>query len=118
MICGLLFFAITVNDVDRARFDQLAPELRKTFGWSSGEVVDILLWFEVAYAIGLAFVGRRLDRVGTRLGLAVSFAAWDLAAMLHAGLATVFGFEIARFFLGITESGACPGVTKATAEWF
>jgi ACS family hexuronate transporter-like MFS transporter len=118
VICGLLFSAITVNYVDRALFGQLAPELRKTFGWSSGEVADILLWFEVAYAVGLAFAGRILDRVGTRLGLAVSFAAWCLASMLHAGMATVLGFKIARFFLGITESGAYPGVTKATAEWF
>jgi ACS family hexuronate transporter-like MFS transporter len=76
VICGLLFSAITVNYVDRALFGQLAPELRKTFGWSSGEVADILLWFEVAYAIGLALAGRILDRVGTKLGLAVSFAAW------------------------------------------
>ena len=118
VICALLFSAITVNYVDRALFGQLAPELRKTFGWSSGEVADILLWFEVAYAIGLAFAGRILDRVGTKLGLAVSFAAWCLASMLHAGMATVLGFKFARFFLGLTEAGAFPGVTKATAEWF
>jgi ACS family hexuronate transporter-like MFS transporter len=118
VICGLLFSAITVNYVDRALFGQLAPELRKTFGWSSGEVADILLWFEVAYAIGLAFAGRFLDRVGTKLGLAVSFAAWCVASMMHAGMATVLGFKIARFFLGVTEAGAYPGVTKATAEWF
>ncbi len=118
VISGLLFSAITVNYVDRALFGQLAPELKKSFGWSSGEVADILLWFEVAYAVGLAFAGRFLDRVGTKLGLAISFAAWCVASMLHAGMATVLGFKIARFFLGITEAGAYPGVTKATAEWF
>ena len=64
------------------------------------------------------FAGRILDRVGTKLGLAVSFAAWCLASMLHAGMATVLGFKLARFLLGLSESGAFPGVTKAAAEWF
>jgi ACS family hexuronate transporter-like MFS transporter len=118
VICGLLFGATTINYVDRAVFGVLAPELKKIFHWSSGDVADILLWFEVAYAIGLAFAGRILDRVGTKLGLAVSFATWCVASMLHAGMATVLGFKFARFFLGITESGAFPGVTKAAAEWF
>ncbi|MEO6569699.1 MAG: MFS transporter [Opitutaceae bacterium] len=118
VVCGLLFGATTINYVDRALFGVLAPELKRIFGWSSGDVADILLWFEVAYAIGLAFAGRWLDRVGTRIGLAVSFAAWCLASMLHAGVATVLGFKVARFFLGITESGAFPGVAKAAAEWF
>jgi ACS family hexuronate transporter-like MFS transporter len=118
VICGLLFGATTINYVDRALFGVLAPELKKIFGWSSGDVADILLWFEVAYAVGLAFAGRFLDRIGTKLGLAVSFATWCLASMLHAGMATVLGFKFARFLLGITESGAFPGVTKAAAEWF
>ncbi len=118
VICGLLFAATTINYVDRAVFGQLSPELKKIFNWSSGDIAAILLWFEVAYAIGLAFAGRILDRVGTRIGLGVSFAAWCLASMLHAGMGTVVGFMIARFALGLTESGAWPGVTKATAEWF
>src|SRR3954462_14682598 len=58
VICGLLFGATTINYVDRALFGVLAPELKRIFGWSSGDVADILLWFEVAYAIGLAFAGR------------------------------------------------------------
>lgn len=118
VICGLLFGATTINYIDRALFGVLAPELKKIFGWSSGDIAAILLWFEVAYAVGLAFAGRFLDRVGTKLGLAVSFGAWCIAAMLHAGMATVLGFKFARFLLGITESGAFPGVTKAAAEWF
>jgi ACS family hexuronate transporter-like MFS transporter len=118
VICGLLFGATTINYIDRALFGVLAPELKKLFGWSSGDIAAILMWFEIAYAVGLAFAGRILDRVGTRLGLAVSFGAWCLAAMLHAGMATVLGFKFARFLLGITESGAFPGVTKAAAEWF
>ena len=118
VICGLLFAATTINYVDRALFGQLAPELKKIFHWSDSDIPSISLWFEVAYAIGLAFAGRILDRVGTKLGLAVSFAAWCLVSTLHAGVATVVGFKIVRFFLGLTESGAWPAATKAAAEWF
>lgn len=118
VICALIFFEITINYVDRLVFGLLAPELQKIFHWSNADIPDIAFWFEVAYALGLAFVGRFLDRVGTRLGLALSLIGWCLASMLHAGMSTVFGFKVARFFLGLTESGAFPGATKATAEWF
>lgn len=118
VICALIFFEITINYVDRLVFGLVAPELQKLFHWSNADIPDIAFWFEVAYALGLAFVGRFLDRVGTRLGLALSLIGWCLASVLHAGMSTVFGFKIARFFLGLTESGAFPGATKATAEWF
>lgn len=118
VICGLLFAATTINYVDRSVFGYLAPELQKIFGWKNADIPEIALWFEISYAIGLAFVGRFLDRVGTRIGLALSLVGWCLASMLHAGMATVFGFKLARFFLGFTESGAFPGAAKATAEWF
>lgn len=118
VICALIFFEITINYVDRLVFGLLAPELQKLFQWSNADIPDIAFWFEVAYALGLAFVGRFLDRVGTRLGLALSLVGWCLASMLHAGMSTVLGFKFARFCLGLTESGAFPGATKATAEWF
>jgi ACS family hexuronate transporter-like MFS transporter len=118
VICALIFFEITINYVDRLVFGLLAPELQKIFHWSNADIPDVAFWFEVAYALGLAFVGRFLDRVGTRLGLAVSLAGWCLASVLHAGMSTVLGFKVARFLLGLTESGAFPGATKATAEWF
>ncbi len=118
VICALIFFEITINYVDRLVFGLLAPELQKIFHWTNADITDIAFWFEVAYALGLAFVGRFLDRVGTRLGLALSLVGWCLASVLHAGMGTVLGFKIARFFLGLTESGAFPGATKATAEWF
>lgn len=118
VICALIFFEITINYVDRLVFGLVAPELQKIFHWQNAEIADIAFWFEVAYAIGLAFAGRFLDRVGTRLGLALSLAGWCLASMLHAAMATVAGFKLARFLLGLTESGAFPGAAKATAEWF
>ncbi len=118
VICALIFAEITINYVDRAVFGYLVPELQKIFHWQNSDIPEIALWFEISYALGLAFVGRLLDRVGTRLGLALSLVGWCLASMLHAGMATVFGFKVARFFLGLTEAGAFPGAAKATAEWF
>ena len=114
----MLFFATTINYVDRAVFGYLAPELQKIFNWQNADIPEIALWFELSYAVGLAFVGRFLDRVGTRIGLALSLVGWCMASMLHAGMATVAGFKLARFLLGFTESGAFPGAAKATAEWF
>jgi len=118
VICALIFFEITINYVDRLVFGLVAPELQKIFHWSNADIPDVAFWFEVAYALGLAFVGRFLDRVGTRLGLACSLAGWCVASVLHAGMATVLGFKVVRFLLGVAESGAFPGAAKATAEWF
>ncbi|HEY4246111.1 MAG TPA: MFS transporter [Lacunisphaera sp.] len=118
VICGLIFAAITINYIDRAVFGFLAPELQKILHWQNSDIPEIALWFEISYAVGLAFVGRFLDRIGTRIGMALSLIGWCLASMLHAGVATVFGFKVARFLLGLAESGAFPGAAKATAEWF
>lgn len=118
VICALIFFEITINYIDRMAFGLVAPELQKFFHWQDADVADIAFWFEAGYAIGLAFVGRLLDRLGTRLGLALSLTGWCLASMFHAGMTTALGFKFARFLLGVTESGAFPGATKATAEWF
>lgn len=118
VICALLFGATTINYVDRLVFGTLAPELQKIFHWSNADIPDIAFWFEVSYAVGLAFAGRILDRVGTKIGLAASLAGWCLASILHAGMSSVLGFKLARLFLGACESGAFPGATKATAEWF
>jgi ACS family hexuronate transporter-like MFS transporter len=118
VICALIFAEITINYVDRMVFGLLAPELQKIFTWSNSDYTNIAFWFEIGYAIGLAFVGRFLDRVGTRWGLALSLIAWCLASIMHAGMSTIAGFCLARLLLGISESGAYPGATKATAEWF
>jgi ACS family hexuronate transporter-like MFS transporter len=118
VICALIFAEITINYLDRLVFGLLAPELQKLFHWSNSDYTNIAFWFEIGYAVGLAFIGRFLDRVGTRVGLAISLAGWCLASMLHAGMSTIVGFCAARFLLGLSESGAYPGATKATAEWF
>ncbi len=118
VICGLLFFATTVNYVDRLVFGILGPELTKRFHWQPNDYTDIVFWFEVAYAIGLVSAGRLLDWVGTRVGYAVALIFWSFASILHAGMSTVFGFSAARFLLGLGESGNFPAAIKTVAEWF
>ena len=118
VICALLFFATTINYIDRQVFGILGPELQKIFGWSSKDYTDIVFWFEAAYAIGLLSAGRFLDWIGTRVGYALSLIVWSLAAMLHAAMSSIGGFSFARFLLGVGEAGNFPAAIKTVAEWF
>jgi ACS family hexuronate transporter-like MFS transporter len=120
VICALLFFATTVCYVDRLVFGFLGPELMKPehFGWTPKQLTDILFWFEVAYAIGLLGAGRVLDWIGTRVGYALSLVFWSFASIIHAFMGSVFGFSVARFLLGLGESGNFPAAIKTVAEWF
>lgn len=117
-ICALLFFATTINYMDRQVLGLLAPLLQHQFHWSEIQYGDIIAAFEAAYAIGQLFMGGLIDRIGTRLGYALSIAIWSLSAMGHALANTVFEFGVARFCLGIGESGNFPAAIKAVAEWF
>lgn len=117
-VCALLFFATTVNYIDRLVFGLLAPDLQRQFGWSNADYADIVFWFEAAYALGLVSVGRLLDWVGTRRGFSVAVVFWSLATMLHAGMQSVAGFSVARFLLGLGEAANFPAAIKTVAEWF
>ncbi len=117
-ICALVFFAVTINYIDRLVFGILAPELQKVFHWSNADYTRIAFWFEVAYAIGLTGFGRVLDWIGTRRGFALSLSGWSIAAAAHALMSTIAGFSAARFFLGLTEAGVFPSAVKTAAEWF
>lgn len=117
-ICALLFFATTLNYIDRLVFGLLGPELQKIFNWSNADYTGIVFWFEVAYAIGLTGFGRFLDWVGTRKGFAYSITGWSLAAALHGLMGSIAGFSLARFLLGLTEAGVFPAGIKTAAEWF
>jgi ACS family hexuronate transporter-like MFS transporter len=118
VICALLFFATTISYIDRQVFGILAPEMKKIFGWTDTNYTDIVFWFEVAYAIGQLLAGRLLDRIGTFLGFAVAMFFWSGASMLHAAMGSIAGFSLARFFLGLGESGNFPASIKVVAEWF
>ena len=117
-ICSLLFFATTINYLDRNILGILAPTLQKEIGWTPIEYGYIGTTFQAAYAIGLVVFGWFVDKYGTKIGYAISITGWSIAAMAHAFASTVFGFGVARFFLGLSESGNFPSAIKATAEWF
>lgn len=118
LICTLLFFATTINYIDRQVTGILGPTLQQEFGWSETQYADITSWWTAAYALGFLFVGRFIDRVGVRLGFAVAIVVWSLAGSMHGLVYSVIGFGIARFVLGLGEAGNFPAAIKATAEWF
>ena len=143
VICSLLFFATTINYIDRQVVSLLGPTLSAQFGWSDLDYSHIIFNFTLAYAIGLLAVGPLIDRLGTKIGFALAISFWSLAAIGHAvahlyrgpaipsidisastGFAfvslagTVAGFSLARFSLALGEAGNFPASIKATAEWF
>src|SRR5213083_2540481 len=117
-VVALLFAATTVNYIDRQVLGILAPTLTRELGWRETDYAAIVSWFSVAYGVGLLGMGRFLDRIGVRRGLACSVGLWSLAAMGHALVRTVTGFSVARALLGIGESGNFPAGVKSVAEWF
>lgn len=117
-VVALLFFATTINYLDRQVISLLKPALEKEFDWTESDYGKLVMSFSAAYALGLLFFGRMIDRIGTRLGYAVSIVWWSVAAMLHAGARSVASFAAARALLGMGESGNFPAAVKAVAEWF
>ncbi len=115
---ALLFGATTVNYVDRQVLGILAPTLSRELRWTETDYAAIVSWFSVAYGLGLLVMGRVMDRIGVRAGLAIAVLVWSLAAMGHALVRTVAGFGVARALLGLGESGNFPAAVKAVAQWF
>jgi ACS family hexuronate transporter-like MFS transporter len=118
LICGLLFFAATVNYMDRQVIALLKPMLQVQFGWTEVGYSNIVTAFQFAYGAGLLFIGKLIDRLGTRKGFSLAVLVWSAAAMAHAAAGSVFQFGVARFSLGIGESGSFPASIKAVSEWF
>ncbi|KAA9038071.1 MFS transporter [Ginsengibacter hankyongi] len=117
-ICALLFFATTINYLDRQVISLLKPYLEVQFKWTESDYSYIVMAFQLSYALGMIFVGRFIDKVGTKLGYALSTLAWSLAAMGHALAQSTLGFGIARSALGISEAGNFPAAIKTVSEWF
>jgi MFS transporter, ACS family, hexuronate transporter len=137
VVCALLFFATTINYIDRQVIGILKPTLQKEFGWSETDYAAIVFAFQLAYAIGLLLAGRLMDKLGARTGFAIAIVIWSLAAMAHAeamvfgpmaatvlsalGLTysvSVAGFMVARWLLGLGEAGNFPAAIKVVADWF
>ncbi len=137
-ICTLLFFATTVNYLDRQVLSLLKPHLEEIFGWSNSDYANIASVFQFSYAISMLFAGRIIDKLGTKKGYAWAIIIWSAGAILHAlaipigqtvttvlgfvGLTSlsvsIAGFMISRAVLGFGESGNFPAAIKATAEYF
>ena len=117
-ICALLFFATTINYIDRQVLSILAPDLQRSIGWNEEQYGYIVTAFNAAYALGLLFAGGLIDRFGVRRGYASVISLWSLAAIGHALASTALGFGIARFALGLVEAGNFPSAIKSVAEWF
>jgi len=117
-ICGLMFFATTINYMDRQVIALLKPYLESEFKWNSGDYANIEIAFKICYALGMLGVGRVIDKLGTKVGYGVFAGLWSIAAVLHAAVTSTLGFIFARSFLGVTEAGNFPAAIKTTAEWF
>jgi MFS transporter, ACS family, hexuronate transporter len=128
-VCALLFAATTINYMDRNVFSLIEPRLRELpfMGWNpvdpthsvfNNNFGNVLIYFQVAYGIGLLTAGRLIDKVGTKLGYAIAIFVWAFSSMSHAFVTSVTGFYIARFMLGLGEAGNFPAAIKAITEWF
>jgi ACS family hexuronate transporter-like MFS transporter len=117
-ICALVFFATTVNYLDRQVISLLKSVLSEDMNWDDGDYANIEIAFKLAYSFGMLIAGRFVDRLGTKKGYAWATGLWSLAAVGHAFAKSAFGFIIARAALGVTEAGNFPAAIKATAEWF
>jgi len=117
-VVALLFFATSINYIDRQVIGLLKPTLTKEFGWDNTTFGTINGIFQFFYAFGLLAFGRIVDRVGTKIGYTISIIIWSIFAMAHALARSTFGFTIARSGLGLGESGNFPAAIKSIAEWF
>jgi ACS family hexuronate transporter-like MFS transporter len=117
-ICTLVFFATTINYLDRAVISLLKSDLEKAFKWDETDYSNIVIAFQLSYAVGMVFIGRLIDKLGTKMGYAVSIIMWSVAAVGHALVKSTFGFIVARSALGVSEAGNFPSAIKTVAEWF
>jgi len=117
-VCALLFFATTINYVDRQVLSLLAKTLEVSIGWDNIQYSNITTAFTIAYGLGLLCAGRVLDKIGTRLGFSIAVVVWSLAAMIHGAATTAFTFGAARALLGLGEAANFPACIKTLAEWF
>lgn len=118
VVLGLLFFATTVNYLDRIVLSVLIPKIRDDLHIDDLQYGYVTAAFQVAYMVGFLFMGKLIDRVGTKIGYMVSILWWSAAAALHAFARSAVGLGFWRFMLGLGEAGNFPAAIKSVAEWF
>ncbi|WAB96181.1 MFS transporter [Pseudomonas putida] len=115
---ALVFFATTLNYIDRAALGIMQPMLAKDMSWTAMDYANINFWFQVGYAIGFLLQGRLIDNIGVKRAFFMAVLLWSLATGAH-GLATsAAGFMVCRFILGLTEAANYPACVKTTRLWF
>ena len=117
-VVALIFFATTVNYIDRQVIGLLKPYIQEDLGWTEADYGYIVTAFQVAYGIGMILGGRMLDRLGSKMGYSIAIIVWSLGAVMHAAVRSVTGFGAARAVLGLGEAGNFPAAVKVIAEWF
>ena len=118
VICALLLLGVTKNYMDRQILGVLKTTLQHDLGWDEIDYSNLVFAFQAAYAVGMLLMGRLIDRLGTRVGYTVAMVFWSVASMAHALGRTLSEFMVARFALGLGESGVFPASIKSIAEWF
>jgi ACS family hexuronate transporter-like MFS transporter len=117
-ICALLFFASTINYLDRQVIGILKPLLESNLNIGEVAYANIVTIFQLCYGISMLLAGRLIDKFGTKIGYGISVLVWSIAAIGHALAKGVIGFGFWRALLGVGESGNFPAANKAIAEWF
>ncbi len=123
-ICALVFFATTINYIDRNVLGLLKPMLSGAGVFGADKAAQelnystVVICFQLAYAVGMVLAGRVIDWVGTKSGYAYSLIGWSLAAIGHAFGHHTWSFGFWRAALGFTEAGNFPAANKTIAEWF
>ena len=117
-IVALLFFATTINYIDRQVLGLLKPVISEDISLSEAEYGYIVSAFQAAYAVGMLLAGRFIDKFGTRISYTIAIALWSLAGCLHAAAHNFFHLAAARFMLGVGESANFPAAIKTVTEWF
>jgi MFS transporter, ACS family, hexuronate transporter len=118
MIVALLFFATTVNYIDRTMLGLLKTDLSKEFGWSEDDYGNIVTAFQAAYAFGFLLMGWLIDRLGPKIGYAIAITIWTVGHVAHGFSSSIAAFMASRVVLGVGEAGHFPAVVRASSEWF
>jgi ACS family hexuronate transporter-like MFS transporter len=117
-IVALLFFATTVNYIDRTMLGLLAPDLGKELNWNENDYGNIVTAFQAAYALGFLVMGWVIDRFGPKIGYSLAICIWTVGHVAHGFAASVTSFMAARMVLGVGEAGHFPSVVSASSQWF
>ncbi|MDB5196572.1 MAG: major facilitator superfamily 1 [Flaviaesturariibacter sp.] len=117
-ICGLIFFATTINYIDRNVISYLKSTFTEQLGWTDADYSNVEITFKIFYAIGMLGAGRIIDRLGTKIGYGLFTFLWSVAGICTAFVNSVAGFQMVRGALGVMEAGNFPAAIKTVAEWF